>query len=475
VPVRVTIDADTETPISAFLKLSRGRAHAFLFESVEGGERVGRFSFLGAGPREVHAIPLGADVDLLDFLERRLARHRAVRLDGFPALTGGLIGYLSYDAVRRFEPKVAIEGPDESGFPEAVLMDFDTVVAFDHVARSMQVVSQARIDEDTDRGAAYDEAVRRIAGAVRRLSRPLVDRRFAADLGRVTLAPRVPRPAFEAAVARARDFVRAGDCQQIVVSQRFDAEAKIPPFELYRALRQINPSPYLFYVKDGPRALVGSSPETLVRVREGEVVLRPIAGTRRRGATPDEDARLEAELRADPKENAEHVMLVDLGRNDVGRVARVGTVRVDVLKTVERYSHVLHLVSQVRGRLAEGKTCVDAMRSAFPAGTVSGSPKVRAMQIIDELEPARRGPYAGCVGYFDLSGDMEMAIAIRTLMVAGARISVQAGAGVVYDSAPDAEYQETVNKAQALFQAVERVVADAARRAAGPRARGGAR
>ncbi|HET8733923.1 MAG TPA: anthranilate synthase component I family protein, partial [Anaeromyxobacteraceae bacterium] len=251
-----------------------------------------------------------------------------------------------------------------------------------------------------------------------------------------------------------QEYVKAGDCQQIVLSQRFDAEVSVPPFEVYRALRRVNPSPYLFYMQNGSQALVGSSPETLVKLEDGEVTLRPIAGTRRRGKDPEEDRRLEEELRADPKENAEHVMLVDLGRNDVGRVSAVGTVKVTQLKTVERYSHVMHLVSEVRGRLARGLDPVDVLRAGFPAGTVSGSPKVRAMEIIDELEPARRGPYAGAVGYFDRGGDMEMCIAIRTLMQSGRRISVQSGAGLVYDSKPAAEYQETVNKARALFTAV---------------------
>jgi anthranilate synthase component 1 len=271
-----------------------------------------------------------------------------------------------------------------------------------------------------------------------------------------------------AAVERAKEYVRAGDCQQIVLSQRFDAEVSVPPFEIYRALRRVNPSPYLFYLQDGERALVGSSPETLIKLQDGEITLRPIAGTRRRGRDAAEDAALEAELRADPKENAEHVMLVDLGRNDVGRVAAIGSVRLTAFKTVERYSHVMHLVSEVKGRLAPGRTAVDVLRAGFPAGTVSGSPKVRAMEIIDELEPARRGPYAGAVGYFDRGGNMELCIAIRTLMASGRRVSVQSGAGLVYDSVPEAEYQETVNKARAVFTAVaqaEARVLDAVARA----------
>jgi len=268
------------------------------------------------------------------------------------------------------------------------------------------------------------------------------------------LVPRVAKRDYLAAVERAKEYVRAGDCQQIVFSQRFDAEVSVPPFEIYRALRRVNPSPYLFFLKDGERALVGSSPETLIKLQGGEVTLRPIAGTRKRGADAAEDQALEAELRADPKENAEHVMLVDLGRNDVGRVSTVGSVRVTQLKTIERYSHVMHLVSEVKGRLADGLSAVDVLQAGFPAGTVSGSPKVRAMEIIDELEPARRGPYAGAVGYFDRRGDMEMCIAIRTLMARGRKVSVQAGGGLVYDSVPELEYQETLNKARAVFTAV---------------------
>jgi anthranilate synthase component 1 len=454
VPVRVEVDADTETPVSAFLKLSGGQRHAFLLESVEGGERSARFSFLGAGPRSVLRWKLGDPGDPIARVRAALATHRAIRVPGTPRFSGGLVGHVSYDAVKLFEPRVPIARPDELGFPDVLLMDFDEVVAFDNRRHSLHVICEVRCDRGDDPRALYARAVARIRARLRALARPLVDRRPRRPVRPATLVPRVDRAAFEAAVRRAKAYVAAGDCQQIVVSQRFDADTALPPFEIYRALRRVNPSPYLFYVQDGERALVGSSPETLVKLEEGEVTLRPIAGTRRRGKDAAEDARLEAELRADPKENAEHVMLVDLGRNDVGRVAAVGTVRLTALRTVERYSHVMHLVSEVRGRLAPGLGAVDVLRAGFPAGTVTGSPKVRAMEIIDELEPARRGPYAGAVGYFDRGGDMEMCIAIRTLMASGARVSAQAGAGIVYDSKPAAEYHETVNKARALFTAV---------------------
>jgi anthranilate synthase component 1 len=454
VPVRVEVDADTETPVSAFLKLSRGAEQAFLLESVEGGERSARFSFLGAAPRGLLRWKLGDGGDPLASIRATLATHTAVRVPGTPRFSGGLVGHVAYDAVKLFEPRVPIANPDELGFPDILLMDFDEVVAFDNRRHSLHVICEVRCDAGDDPRALYARALRRIRARLRVLARPLLDRRPRRAVQPAELVPRTAKQDYLAAVERAKEYVRAGDCQQIVYSQRFDAEVSVPPFEIYRALRRVNPSPYLFFLKDGPRALVGSSPETLIKLEAGEVTLRPIAGTRRRGVDPMEDAALEAELRADPKENAEHVMLVDLGRNDVGRVAEIGSVRVTQLKTVERYSHVMHLVSEVKGRLAAGRSAVDVLRAGFPAGTVSGSPKVRAMEIIDELEPARRGPYAGAVGYFDRGGDMEMCIAIRTLMANGRRVSVQAGGGLVYDSVPEAEYQETINKARAVFNAV---------------------
>jgi anthranilate synthase component 1 len=473
VPVRVEVDADTETPVSAFLKLARGKKQAFLLESVEGGERSARFSFLGAGPRRAIRWKLGDAGDPIAEVRAALATHRAVRVKGTPRFSGGLVGHIGYDAVKLFEPRVAIRNPDELGFPDVLLMDFDEVVAFDNLRHSLHVICEVRCDEGDDPRALYARAVSRIRARLRALARPLRDVRPRRS-ARAELVPRVSRAAFEAAVRKAKAYITAGDCQQIVVSQRFDAATDLAPFEIYRALRRVNPSPYLFFVQDGSRALVGSSPETLVKLEDGEVTLRPIAGTRRRGKDAEDDARLERELKADPKERAEHVMLVDLGRNDVGRVSAVGTVRVTQLESVERYSHVMHLVSEVRGRLAPGLSAVDVLRAGFPAGTVSGSPKVRAMEIIDELEPARRGPYAGAVGYFDRGGDMEMCIAIRTLMASDGRVSAQAGAGIVYDSKPSAEYQETVNKARALFTAVaqaEARVLDAPAKVVGVRPR----
>jgi anthranilate synthase component 1 len=476
--VRVEVDADTETPVSAFLKLAHGKRQAFLLESVEGGERSARFSFLGAAPRGALRWRLGDGGDPVAAIRATLASHRAVRVPGCPPFSGGLVGHVSYDAVKLFEPRVPISKPDELGFPDVLLMDFDEVVAFDNLRHSLHVICEVRCGKGDDPRALYERALRRLRARLRDLARPLVDRRPRRAARPAELAPRVAKRDYLAAVERAKEYVKAGDCQQIVLSQRFDAEVSVAPFDIYRALRRVNPSPYLFFLQDGERALAGSSPETLVKLQGGEVTLRPIAGTRRRGADPAEDQALEAELRADPKENAEHVMLVDLGRNDVGRVSAIGSVRVSQLKTVERYSHVMHLVSEVKGRLADGLSAVDVLRAGFPAGTVSGSPKVRAMEIIDELEPARRGPYAGAVGYFDRRGDMEMCIAIRTLMASGRRVSVQAGGGLVYDSVPEAEYQETLNKARAVFTAVaqaETRVLDAVARAPSRRAARGTR
>jgi len=455
IPIRVEVSADTETPVSAFLKLSKGERHGFLFESVEGGEHQGRWSFLGVRPRRLLSWRIGDRLDPLAWISRHLERAPGIRVDGTPRFAGGLVGYLSYDSVRLFEPRVPMTKPDELGFPDILMMDFDTVLAFDNVRHTVQVIAEATCAQGVKREAVYQGSLRRIRRVLRVLHRPLGEVGVRGARTAAQLRPRSSRAEFEGAVKAARDYIRAGDCQQIVVSQRFDATSSVSAFDLYRALRRVNPSPYLFFLQNGSQALIGSSPETLVRLENGEVTVRPIAGTRRRGRTSVEDAKLESELRADPKENAEHVMLVDLGRNDVGRVAKVGTVKVDVLKTVERYSHVMHLVSQVRGRVEEGTSALEVLRAAFPAGTVTGSPKVRAMEIIDALEPARRGPYAGAVGYFDRYGNMEMGIVIRTLLQSARRLSVQAGAGIVYDSRPAAEYWETRNKAHALFVALK--------------------
>ncbi len=447
----MVLAADTETPVSAFLKLARGEEQAFLLESVEPGERVGRFSFLGVNPRAVLRTRAGLGEGPFAALDAFARFHRGVQPDGFPPLTGGLVGFLGYEAVARLEPRVKLSGPDELGFPESTFFDVDTLVAFDNVRREMHLLAQVRPDDGRP-AALLRDARARLRALEQKLRKPLVEPRRQRVKAPV-FTSRTTEADFLKAVGRAREYVAEGDVQQVVLSQRFDATTSITGFELYRALRRVNPSPFMFFFKDGERELVGASPERLVEVRGGRVAVRPIAGTRRRGATPEADEALARELLADPKEAAEHVMLVDLGRNDVGRVAALGSVQVDSYRAVERYSHVLHLVSQVSGRLAEGRSTVDALRAAFPAGTLSGAPKVRAMQIIDELEPCRRGPYGGAVGYLDSSGALDFAITIRTLMKRGRRLSVQAGAGIVHDSVPASEFEETLSKARAQMVA----------------------
>ncbi len=450
-PLRLVLPGDTETPVSAFLKLAGAAKRAFLLESVEPGERVGRFSFIGVNPRRVLRTQVGKGPGPFELLEQYVRTAKAPRHEGYPPFTGGLVGFIGYDAVKRLEPRVPLARADELGFPEAVFFDVDTVVAFDNVKRELQLLTQLR-PSDGSRAEQQRRARRRLEALRRALARPLKERRRP-PLPAPAFAPRTPRKAFLAAVARAREYVAAGDVQQVVVAQRFDATTALSGFELYRSLRRINPSPFMFFLKDGDRELIGASPERLVEVRGRHVSVRPIAGTRKRGATAEQDQALEAELLADPKEGAEHVMLVDLGRNDVGRVSTLGSVAVDAYRVVERYSHVLHLVSQVHGELGAGKSSIDAVRAAFPAGTLSGAPKVRAMEIIDELELARRGPYGGAVGYVDASGDVDFAITIRTFLHHGRRLSVQAGAGIVHDSVAALEYEETLNKARALFLA----------------------
>ncbi len=401
----------------------------------------------------MHRIRLGQGSGPFDFVEAYARTARPLRAPGFPPFTGGLVGFMGYEAIKRVESRVPLAGGDELGFPEAVFFDVDTVVAFDNVRREIQLIAQVR-DEDGSSPARIKHAQARLRELEQLLARPL-GRRSNARHAVPIFKPRTSKRAFLNAVHRAKEYVAAGDVQQVVLSQRFEARTSIPGFELYRALRRVNPSPFMFFLRDGRRELIGASPERLVKVQDRRVSVRPIAGTRKRGATPEDDARLEAELLADPKEAAEHVMLVDLGRNDVGRVAAFGSVKVEAFRKVERYSHVLHLVSQVSGELASGKTAVDALRSAFPAGTLSGAPKVRAMEIISELEPTQRGPYGGAVGYVDSNGDLDFAITIRTFLKNGSKLSVQAGAGIVHDSVPLDEYQETLNKARALFVAAQ--------------------
>jgi len=469
VPVYREILADRLTPVSAFEKLAGG-AGSFLLESVEGGERLARYSFLGSLPfltfrasgsrvwvehadgRQQEVVATGG-ADALAALRSLLRGYRFVETPGLPRFCGGAVGYVAYDMVRQFEslPETA---RDDLHLPDCVFFLTDTLLIFDHVRHRIMVLSNARVG---DRPADdYDRAAAAIDTLVERLRQPapLVEAQ-APVTDEIAPSPNVPPSEFERWVLRCKEYIAAGDAFQVVPSVRFSARLRTSPFEVYRALRFLNPSPYMYFLDLGDAQIVGSSPEILATVEDGTVSVRPIAGTRPRGATEAEDRLLEQELLADEKERAEHIMLVDLGRNDVGRVAEYGTVRVDDLMVVERYSHVMHIVSHVSGRLAEGRDVFDAFRACFPAGTLTGAPKVRAMEIIEEIEPSRRGLYGGAVGYFSYSGDMDFAIAIRTMLVRDGMAYVQAGAGVVADSQPELEYREVTNKARALFAAVK--------------------
>src|SRR5215468_2579325 len=465
VPVWRELPGDTETPVSAFLKLPTP-SHAFLLESVQGGERWGRYSFLGDEP--IALIRQGPDGTVLEqagsrtfedelppleALRELMEAFEFARPEGAPPFVGGLVGYLGHGAVRWFEPRVPQRHGPDPDFPDGEWMLVDRCAVFDNLSHRLRIFASVHLPLHATVDEAYRAAMERADALAEALQRPLPPPSPAPTLG--GLEDGWERAGFEAAVARTREYIAAGDCYQVVLSRRLTADYRGDPFELYRALRRVSPTPYLFFLRFGERALAGASPELLVRLQGETVTVRPIAGTRKRGATPAEDAALEAELRADPKERAEHVMLIDLGRNDVGRVSEPGSVRVDEVMTVERYSHVMHLVSNVRGRVNPGTRPGDVVRAAFPAGTLSGAPKIRAMEIIEELEPARRGIYGGAVGYISYTGNLDLAIAIRTLVTKGDTIHVQAGAGIVADSLPDAEHMECVNKARAVVSAVE--------------------
>jgi len=473
VPVFRQLTGDGLTPVSAFRKVERA-APSFLFESVIGGEKVGRFSFLGTEPflrfeawgRRVVVTPGGAagaptettSDDPFRDLEAVLARYRAVHLPGLPRFAGGAVGYAAYDAVRYTE-HLPDAPPDDRGLPDLSFALYDRMVIFDHIRKTVLAVAHAHLGPGVDPKAAYERACARVDELVERLAAP------GPDLGVTDIdtdGPLAVRPGsnftregYETVVRHCQEYIKAGDIFQVVPSQRFRLETTAEPFNIYRVLRVVNPSPFLFYLAFGDFHLIGSSPEILVRVEDGLVTIRPLAGTRRRGKDEAEDHALAEELLSDPKERAEHIMLVDLGRNDVGRVSDFGTVQLSDVMKVERYSHVMHITSNVTGRLTEGKTAFDALRAGLPAGTVSGAPKVRAMQIIDEVEPQKRGPYAGAVGYIDFTGNMDTCIALRTLVLQGKTAYVQAGGGVVYDSVPSDEYEETANKAKAMLKAIE--------------------
>ncbi|TAJ22842.1 MAG: anthranilate synthase component I [Nitrospirae bacterium] len=473
IPLYREILADFETPVSAFTKIDHGPS-AYLLESVEGGENWARYSFLGSGsPVVIRAergelvTTRGAKVERvpvserpgetpLDRLREIMAAYRPVTVPGLPRFVGGAVGYLGYDVVRYFED-IPPRRKDDLGLPDLAFLLTDTLLIFDNVAQKIKVVANAHVPSgrEAELKRAYADAAARIERMIARLKRPLRRTRPKQRRKPISFTANMSRSDFEKMVMRTKEYIKSGDVFQCVLSQRWETRIQTTPFEIYRALRVINPSPYMYYLRVGGVELVGSSPEILVRCEDGRVSVRPIAGTRRRGATDEQDRLLERELRADEKERAEHVMLVDLGRNDVGRVAKKGTVKVDALMTVERYSHVMHLVSNVHGELDPSKTAYDVMAACFPAGTVSGAPKIRAMQIVEELEPTRRGPYAGAVGYFSFSGNMDTCINIRTIVLKGRQAYIQAGAGIVADSDPGREYEETCNKAKAMMKAIE--------------------
>jgi len=467
VPVWENFTADLLTPVGAYLRLAPHARYACLLESVEGGEKIARYTFVGANPAEVFRYVNGACVlegesrvywtqsNPLDFLRHRVERYRPVRLPGLPPLVAGAIGYFAYDMVRLFE-RIPDRTRDDLGMDDALMMFYLGLVVFDHVRRRVWIVRNVFTDGPGSLRAKYNAAVREINATRRQLAAPLVTRRPARSRrSPLRVTSNFTRPEFLAAVRKSKEYIRAGDIFQVAVSQRFSAHTDADPFEIYRALRVVNPSPYMYFLKLGDAAVVGSSPEMLLKVQGREASYRPIAGTRPRGRDEQEDERLAAELAADPKERAEHIMLVDLGRNDLGRVSEYGSVRVERLEFVERYSHVMHLVSSLRGQLRPEVDCFQALASCFPGGTLSGAPKVRAMEIIDELEPTRRGIYAGAILYLDFAGNLDSCIAIRTMLVKKGVAYVQAGAGLVADSVPEREYQETVNKARALITALE--------------------
>jgi anthranilate synthase component 1 len=465
VPVSCEVVADLETPISAYLRL-RTLPRPFLLESVEGSEKVARYSFLGAQPRlTLRASSAGVEVteegrtrhfaqDPLAVAREVISRYRPVVDPTLPRFFGGLVGYFGYDLVRTIEHLQNMP-PNDRALPITSLALADTVLIFDHLRHRIRIVSNALVDDGAER--AYKGARARIEEWIDHLRRPLPEPSPPpSSPPPLRLRSNMTRERYLAAVARCKEYIYAGDAFQIVFSQRFQAEiGSLDPFQIYRALRIVNPSPFMFFLEDAGAALVGASPELLVRLEGDLVEMRPIAGTRRRGLTEDEDRKLAEELLADEKERAEHVMLVDLTRNDVGRVSRYGTVRVPDLMTIERYSHVMHIVSSVQGRLVPGKDAFDVLRAVFPHGTVSGAPKVRAMEILDELEPTARGPYAGAVGYAGYNGALDTCIAIRTLVVKDGVAYAQAGGGIVADSVPATEYDETINKAKALIRAIE--------------------
>ncbi len=466
IPVYGEIPVDMDTPLSLYAKMGEGN-YSFLFESLEGGEKWGRYSFMGfdpfliAGSKGNTFFVQGAQGkkaeevdDPIEALKGLVSSFVPAKVEGLPRFYGGAVGYLGYDMVR-FMERLPDRLSDSAGFHDCLFMFPGLLLVFDNIKQSLQIIYSAHNDGRAGLKELYDKAVSSIQGVIERISKGIDYPKPLHGGAGTVLEPQVSKERFEAMVRRAKEYIKAGDIIQVVLSQRFSGTNHIPPFKIYRVLRRINPSPYLYYLRMDDEVLIGSSPEILVRLTDNKIELRPIAGTRPRGSNRDEDLALERELLKDPKERAEHLMLVDLGRNDVGRVAETGSVKVEDLMVIERYSHVMHIVSGVTGRLRKDKDMFDLLRACFPAGTVSGAPKIRAMEIIEELEHARRGPYAGAVGYFGFSGNMDFAITIRTLCQKGDQLYLQAGAGIVADSDPSKEWEETLNKGRALMRAID--------------------
>ena len=460
IPIYREINADLETPVSAYLKIARS-PYSFLLESVEGGERLARYSFIGTEPLSVIKTEPTEEYrskDPLKLIEKAMADFKPIHVSGLPRFTGGAVGYLSYDAVGHFE-KLPSPSNDSIGVPESIFMLTTTLLIFDHLQHKIKVLSHAHLNNDVK--ASYEAAVARIDELVKRLQEPLnteIKRSIRSSKGRKKnpgYTSNMSKSHFESIVNSTKKYIYGGDIIQAVISQRLARNTEAAPFDIYRSLRTVNPSPYMYYLNMDDFQIIGASPELLVQVEDGVVATHPIAGTRPRNQDPSKDNALEEELRNDEKEQAEHIMLVDLGRNDIGRVSQPGTVEVTQLMDVERYSHVMHLVSHVVGKLKEGYNAYDALRACFPAGTVSGAPKIRAMEIIAEMEMEKRGPYAGAVGYFSFSGNMDTAITIRTIVFKDGVAYVQAGGGIVADSDPQSEYQETLHKAGALLKAID--------------------
>lgn len=457
IPLYTEINADLETPVSAYLKIATG-PYSFLLESVEGGERLARYSFIGTEPFQVVKTGPGqeqGEVDPLNIIKATLDQYKPVGVQGLPRFQGGAVGYLAYDTVKYFE-KVPIPVNDPFELPESQFMFVDTLLVFDHIRHKIKVVTHIHLDE-TQMDEAYQKATERIETLVKRLQEPLLldktERKRQANS--IEISSNVTEEEFKNKVKKVKEYIYAGDIIQAVLSQRLSKKTEAEPFDIYRALRTLNPSPYMYFLELDGFHIVGASPELLVRVEDGIVYNFPLAGTRPRGASPSEDDALAEELKADEKERAEHIMLVDLGRNDVGRVAEAGSVEVTDLMRVVKYSNVMHLESEVRGKLRQDKDAYDALRSCLPAGTLSGAPKIRAIEILSELEGERRGPYGGAVGYFGFDGAMDTAITIRTMVIKNGTAYIQAGGGIVADSIPESEYQETLHKARAALRALE--------------------